>query len=369
MKKRLLATIPVLLVVFLCSTPVFASTTSSKYTGYINFLPTQSQGGNLGEYFNWYVTRPYFEDYNFNYDQDRVYYYYSNSSTYPTQVNYSSSGVGEIYNVDLVISANFQNADTYLWEGNSSAINVSFSFNADKTIDSYWIECLSDDYEIVSVGNGYIQFKCNDNYCGYNGHFALPRGANTTLSFVVHFVYRRFQGVGNVAGYNTTGGIEFDYDGSYISNVQMSVLAPSSWIAHNDIIAHYNDIVNFGNIEAAMQAINNTLQQQQSGYNNNIQNSNNVTNESSSLQTQSDTVHTQESSYYTQTNTALSNTGLSNFSFSTNVIGGLGKVKDHFTYVWNKLGDYKDVYLFSMTLAIALMIIRHVRPIRRKKEE
>lgn len=343
MKKRLLATIPVLLVVFLCSFNVFANDHADSYEiETINALTTDG----------------------------KVRYQINTSVLHETRETAmsASSGTYISYNTEVLMTIILTNQssteDVYcnnLW-GFTISVDSKNNLGTSGGVTYYSpykitdIAPLSDDNFIVCnlVGEDASPYTFN---MFPNPIFTSPLANSRVVvpagsSIVAQFTYK-------VSGYSGTG-VPAGTDQFYVPTVISTNLNTSSWTSGSyPIKAPYYSLY----------SINLKMDDLIQGYSQNVTQSQTVTNESSSLETTSDNVHTQESSYYTQTNTALSNTGLSNFSFSPNVIGGLGKAKDQFTYVWNKLGDYKDVYLFSMTLAIALMIIRHVRPIRRKKEE
>lgn len=99
-----------------------------------------------------------------------------------------------------------------------------------------------------------------------------------------------------------------------------------------------------------------------------------ITNDSNSLKTTSDSVHTQEQAYFTQNSQAIQATGLGNYQFGTVEGNGISAVSNDFTSVWNALGGWTSVYIFSLTLGLALTIIRHApnsisRRLRRKSSE
>ena len=86
----------------------------------------------------------------------------------------------------------------------------------------------------------------------------------------------------------------------------------------------------------------------------------------------SDTIHSQEAIWYSQNQSAIEATGLSNYNFSNNINSGILEVAGDFMRLWNKLGTWTNVYTFSLTLSLALMIIRHVPSSvnrRRKQKE
>lgn len=84
-----------------------------------------------------------------------------------------------------------------------------------------------------------------------------------------------------------------------------------------------------------------------------------VSNDSGTLATQSDQVHSQEASYYQQNSAAIQATGLSNYQFDASAVSGLTGVRGDFIDVWNSLSGWNSVYIFSLTLGLALTILRH----------
>lgn len=92
------------------------------------------------------------------------------------------------------------------------------------------------------------------------------------------------------------------------------------------------------------------------------------------LKTQSDNIHTQESAYFQQNSQAIAQTGLSNYRFDSTQGGGIAAVSNDFTTIFNALGSWNTIYIFSLTLGLALTIIRHSpnaisRKIRNKMSE
>lgn len=86
---------------------------------------------------------------------------------------------------------------------------------------------------------------------------------------------------------------------------------------------------------------------------------NSVDTSSNQVATQSDQVHTQEQNYFSQNAQAISNTGLSNYRFGVSDGNGIGTVSNDFTSVFNALGGWNTIYIFSLTLGVALSILRH----------
>lgn len=87
--------------------------------------------------------------------------------------------------------------------------------------------------------------------------------------------------------------------------------------------------------------------------------SNDLNDASDDIATQSDQIHSQEAAYYQQNSAAIQATGLSNYQFDASAVSGLTGVRGDFIDVWNSLGGWNTVYIFSLTLGLALTILRH----------
>lgn len=84
-----------------------------------------------------------------------------------------------------------------------------------------------------------------------------------------------------------------------------------------------------------------------------------VTAGSSELNDNNDNVHAQEEAYYQANSQAIQATGLSNYQFDSSAVSGLTGVRGDFIDIWNSLGSWNSVYIFSLTLGLALTILRH----------
>lgn len=92
---------------------------------------------------------------------------------------------------------------------------------------------------------------------------------------------------------------------------------------------------------------------------NNVPNSTGVTDQSGGISDTIDSQHNTESSYFEDTQTAISDTGIQNFSFTPSELGGLNGLKNDFTLVWNACGSLSRYWITSLTIGLALAIIRH----------
>lgn len=89
--------------------------------------------------------------------------------------------------------------------------------------------------------------------------------------------------------------------------------------------------------------------------------------QSNDIGSTSDAIHTQEQQFFNQNSQAIAQTGLSNYRFSSDQTGGISAVSNDFTAVFNALGGFNSVFIFSLTLALALRIIRHGPIVRSHK--
>lgn len=84
-----------------------------------------------------------------------------------------------------------------------------------------------------------------------------------------------------------------------------------------------------------------------------------LSSDSDTLKNISDSVHTQEQVYFAQNQQAIQSTGLGNYHISSADGNGISAVSSDFTTIWNALSGWNSVYVFSLTLGLALTILRH----------
>lgn len=84
-----------------------------------------------------------------------------------------------------------------------------------------------------------------------------------------------------------------------------------------------------------------------------------VTDDAQDIATQIETVHQQEMQYFEDNQDAIEATGLSNFHFNNNTISAFTMITNQFTSLWNALGDYTLVFIFTLLLSLATYIIKH----------
>lgn len=89
---------------------------------------------------------------------------------------------------------------------------------------------------------------------------------------------------------------------------------------------------------------------------------------SSDITSTSNSIHAQEEQYFASNAQAIQATGLSNYRFDQNQSGGISAVSNDFTAVFNALGGFNSVFIFSLTLSLALQIFRHHPIVFRAKQ-
>lgn len=84
-----------------------------------------------------------------------------------------------------------------------------------------------------------------------------------------------------------------------------------------------------------------------------------LSNQSDSIANQSDAIHNQEEIWYNQNSQAMQSVGLSNYQYSQQQYNGILGVTFQFEQLWNALGSWTLVYIFTLMLSLATFIIRH----------
>lgn len=73
----------------------------------------------------------------------------------------------------------------------------------------------------------------------------------------------------------------------------------------------------------------------------------------------SDDIHSQEQVWYNQNSQAMESVGLSNYRYSQQQYNGILGVTFQFEQLWNALGSWTLVYIFTLLLSLATFILRH----------
>lgn len=94
----------------------------------------------------------------------------------------------------------------------------------------------------------------------------------------------------------------------------------------------------------------------------------NIQEQSQSIKDTTNAIHQQESQWFAQNGQALQSVGLSNYNFGSDASSGIGGVTNDFTDLFNSLGKWNAIYIFSMTLTVALTIIRYQVVSSKKKK-
>lgn len=92
-------------------------------------------------------------------------------------------------------------------------------------------------------------------------------------------------------------------------------------------------------------------------------------NKAESISEDSEDIHEQEQQIFEDANDAIGSTVISSFAFDADTSAGMARVGIDFTNLWNSLGTWHNVYIFSMTLTLAFTIIRFSSARARAKEQ
>lgn len=94
-------------------------------------------------------------------------------------------------------------------------------------------------------------------------------------------------------------------------------------------------------------------------YSGNSDVSDQVSSSASSTDSQLSGIHASEEALYSQNQTAMTNSGISNFQFDNSTFSAFNAPRTLFERLWASLGPFTVVYTFSMLLTLALVIIRY----------
>lgn len=366
--KKTIAIVSVLVVVFLCSSfPVFADTLSGEenYSAGTNWLDNL-----IRVQTNALVNRPYLVNYDYDFISERAYYGTTNQPYPANPYNWNSSAQTFFYDVPVTITVTVLNRGDALAYSPGTAM-YSFTPNISFVESPYcwYVECTDPDVSLYGITpSGQFRFSVKNDHYSYLGNLAIQRSGTWTFQFTIHFLYYYDLGSLNGTTYPQILGTSFDQYKNYISINSITIVSPTEWVWSN-VDAYADQNITLWQIKERVSSIYNHLFNRDTSYSDVSSESSSLDSSSSAATTQSDTNHQTELSYFNQTNTALNNTGISNYSFNNEQIGGIGSVSNDFTSVWNSLGSWTSVYIFSLTLSLGLAIIRHVRPIQRSKQE
>lgn len=90
-----------------------------------------------------------------------------------------------------------------------------------------------------------------------------------------------------------------------------------------------------------------------------VQADNSIHAQSENIVSQSNIIQQAESQWFNQNSSTLQAVGLSNYNWGGDASTGIAGVSNDFTDLFNSLGKWNAIYIFSMTLTVALTIIRY----------
>lgn len=366
--KKAISIMSVVLVVFLCSSfPVFATTLSGEenYSAGTNWLDDK-----IRVQTNALVNRPYLVNYDYDFISERAYYGTTNQPYPANPYNWNSSAQTFFYDVPVTITITVLNrGDALAYSPNTAMYSFTPNISYVETPYCWYVECDDPDVSLYGITpSGQFRFSIKNDHYSYLGTLAIQRSGTWTFQFTIHFLYYYDLGALNGTTYPQILGTSFDQYKNYISIDSITIVSPTQW-AWSNVDAYADQNITLWQIKQNILNILDKLNNRDNAYNSVTSDSAAVESGSNAIETQSNTNHQTELSYFNQTNQALSSTGIDTYTFNSEQIGGIGSVSNDFTNVWNSLGSWTSVYIFSLTLSLGLAIIRHVRPIQRSKEE
>lgn len=261
------------------------------------------------------------------------------------------------YEVNIDITFKISNLSNSLVETGQDILAVLPTLTWSKSPICYAIEDLSNDFDIYSVWNGEIRYRPVDPDMIYNYHVAFPAKSATILQFRIH-AYYSYDSFSDIYG-GTYYGTQFDSSATYVTVTDLSAPQPSTFTRIDSVIAQKSSIFNFQKIFDGFTTTFDYLSNIYNQLRGQNQNTGSVTNGSSSLDTQTSSMHSQEQAYFDQNTQAIAATGLSNYNMTQGMNQGVTAVSNDFMSLWNALGGWNGLYIFSLTLTLALKILRH----------
>lgn len=377
MYKKIISVMSVALVVFLCSSPVFATA-----------VPTGTAKQAVADYaiddytralrYETYVTalQPVLVESSFD----------ASNATINVPNFYTTSGSGHIDNPNTHPNASYlyyyDPTTNYHWVNGSGSSTtgsgqLTFSGGSTTTVIRY------DFIYTIMLSNYYKQaIALGDQWVGANFDFTLPSGvtvagmeinmiAENNLTFLqpstngtmwftapTESIIDRKTIIPNGATYscNMCVSIYGTTSGGYVSTMPtynaLSLRSISSVTPWDGIVP---------SVIYQLSDLNAKLQEFLDNYAANVPASDNLTDQSQDVTNTIDNQHQQEASYFEDTQDAIENTGIRNFQFDAQSISGLHGIRDDFDAVFLSLGNLKSYFIASLTIGLALSIIRHRR--------
>lgn len=347
--KKTIAMVSVLVVVFLCSSfPVFAASDAPvNRIGVTNDIFTPTGGSTIRASLSLTTFNPYMEIADSNERQRCV-----DVLGYLVVFNNNDQDLKMTGNKFYYFIQQANPAYKYYQSTNTE--------NWDLTDVEYLGGQLNISY--INTQNLFVFEKYNDEHLGEPSVIIIPANSNVCCYFKLHYTVKIYNAVDTFYTPEYTASTAYlasntDYYngtlGSYHENYYSYI--PDMYDALLDIYSREG-------------TISSQLAQILQAYNTNVPIAQDSTQSAQQSQTDANTQHQQELSIYSNTNNAINGTGLNNYHFNNEQIGGIGGVSNDFTSVFNSLGSWNNVYIFSLTLSLALAIIRHIRPNKRSQE-
>lgn len=233
------------------------------------------------------------------------------------------------------------------------------------------VENFSNDLQFTIGSDNYLLWTVADNDWTFLDGFVVMPNSTMSAVAVVKFPSRYYE-TNNVYTYSTLTDVQITNDRSSETTYYTPQGSNDDVLLSLDTLRTYLTSNNgIPLIDSDLDSIYSVLTDIKTILQANTSTNTNISNDSQSLKTSSDNIHAQEQQFFADNSTAIAATGLTNYRFNNGTIAGINQVTNDFTRVWNALGSWTSVYIFSLTLGLALTIIRHapsgIRSIRRKK--
>lgn len=252
-----------------------------------------------------------------------------------------------IKNINPVLYLDLPSSPT----GQGSIIN----YNAIVDIENF----SSDLYFTTGSENYLLWTQASSDWSFLDGFVVTPNSCITAVSVVSFPAY--YYETGNLWKYSTLTDVQITNDRSSETTYYTPDGSNDDVLLSLDTLRTYLMGANgIALIDSDLDTVNTLLSDIKTILQANTSTNTNISNDSQSLKTSSDNIHAQEASWFQQNSNAIAATGLSNYQFNGGTVAGVNSVTNDFVAVWNALGSWTSVYIFSLTLALALTIIRHV---------
>lgn len=248
--------------------------------------------------------------------------------------------------IDLYVTYNLYSTGSYDVIVNPA--NAMITYNPQFTLNGWTL--LGADYEVQQTE-------------GFSIAYATPYDTDSTHSFIVAVPLDTAHDTGR-ARMATNSPVYFTVKFTYYFGISDTTLGNITSVPTFSNLSPNNFNTNYNNHKIQTSVTHSVLWYLRNwweSYSSNQPQADDVTDDASDVTNDIENQHQQEATYYSDTNTAINNSGLDTYTFDSNTSSGLNGLKNDFTLVWNACGSLGNVWILSLTLSLALYIIRHRR--------